>query len=135
MSPEERAYLSGIIDGEGSIMLIRFHHNQLPAPCVSIASTSYELLEWVRSKTGLGLIKSKKNYKPYVHENSFTFTAKYNDAIEMLEMVEPYLVINQKKLRAQLIINDYKKLTPRNGRYSPDSLESKNNFYKKFIAL
>jgi hypothetical protein len=29
MLPEEKAYLAGIIDGEGSIMLIKFHGNQV----------------------------------------------------------------------------------------------------------
>ena len=45
MSPEEIAYIAGIVDGEGSIMLLRFHKNQHPSPCVTIASTSYELLQ------------------------------------------------------------------------------------------
>lgn len=34
----EKAYIAGIIDGEGSIMLQRFHKGDLPAPCVSIDS-------------------------------------------------------------------------------------------------
>ena len=39
MIDTERAYIAGIVDGEGSIMLTRFHKNQLPSPCVSVAST------------------------------------------------------------------------------------------------
>lgn len=108
MTTEEKVYLAGIIDGEGSIMLLKFHHNQHPAPCVSIASISLELLEWIRSKIGIGTIKSKKNYKPDRHENSYIYTAKYNDALLLIEMIEPYLVIRQKKLRAQLILTTYK---------------------------
>lgn len=52
MLETEKAYIAGIIDGEGSIMLQKFHSNEFPAPCVSIASTSLELLEWI-----------KKNYR------------------------------------------------------------------------
>ncbi len=63
MTPEQKAYIAGIIDGEGSIMLIRFHKNQFPAPCVSVSSTSFELLEWIQEKTGCGKTNSKKNYK------------------------------------------------------------------------
>lgn len=135
MSPEEKAYLAGIIDGEGSIMLTRFHNNQQPAPCIGIASISLELLEWVKEISGTGKIKPKKNYKPHFHENSFTYIVKYNDAITMLEMIEPYLVIKQKKQRAQLIINRYKSLTPRNGRYSAEQLNAKMQFYKDFMAI
>lgn len=135
MTPEQKAYLAGIIDGEGSIMLTKFHKNQWPAPCVSIASVSLELLEWIRLKTGLGKIKSKKNYSPNKHKNSFTYTVRYNDAILLLEMVEPYLVITQKKLRAQMILKFYKLLTTRNGRYSEEQRKAKEDFYKQFMAL
>ena len=48
MTETEKAYLAGIIDGEGSIMLQKFHSNEFPAPCVSIASTSLELLTWIK---------------------------------------------------------------------------------------
>ncbi len=50
MTNVEKAYIAGIIDGEGSIMLLQFHSNQLPSPCISVASTSYELLDWLRKK-------------------------------------------------------------------------------------
>jgi len=57
---EEKAYIAGIIDGEGSIMLLKFHNNQFPAPCISISSTTLELLEWLKNKTRVGTIKEKK---------------------------------------------------------------------------
>lgn len=44
MIETEKAYIAGIIDGEGSIMLTRFHKNQYHSPCVSISSTDIELL-------------------------------------------------------------------------------------------
>lgn len=58
----EKSYLAGIIDGEGSIMLTRFHKSEYHSPCISIASTDLELLEWVKSTVGSGKITSKKNY-------------------------------------------------------------------------
>ena len=47
------------IDGERSIMLQKFHHNEYPSPCISIASTTLELLNWIESVVGNGLIKRK----------------------------------------------------------------------------
>lgn len=135
MLPEEKAYLAGIIDGEGSIMLIKFHGNQFPSPCVSVASTSIELLNWIKSKTNMGKIISKKNYNLEKHKNSYTYIAKYNDAMKILTYIEPYLVINSKKSRANLIINEYKNVTPRNGKYSEEMLKAKENFYDKFISI
>lgn len=135
MFPEERAYIAGIIDGEGSIMLIRFHKNQNPAPCVSISSASIELLKWIQKTTKMGRIQSKKNYKPDIHQNSYVYTVRYNEAIQLLEQIEPYLVIPQKKQRAQMILYEYKALTPRNGKYSDQLLKAKNDFYERFLSI
>lgn len=135
LSTKEKAYLAGIIDGEGSIMLIKFHKNQHPSPCISIASTSLELLNWIKDITGYGKIKSKKNYNTIKHQDSYTYIVKYNDAIKLLNDIAPYLVISQKKQRTELILSEYKYITPRNGRYSSKLLQQKQAFYEKFISL
>lgn len=135
MTNEEKAYIAGIIDGEGSIMLIKFHNNQFPSPCVSISSTTIELLDWIKNKTGVGKIVRKKNYNIEKHKTSFTYTVKYDDAIELLKEIEPYLILKIKKKKAQLIINEYKNVTPRNGRYSIEMLDIKSQFYENFINI
>lgn len=99
MTSEERAYIAGIVDGEGSIMLLKFHNNQMPSPCISISSTSLELLEWIKDKTGLGVIKGKKNYNKAKHKNSFSYVVKYNDSIKLLKEIQPFLVLDSKKKR------------------------------------
>lgn len=134
LSREEKAYLAGIIDGEVSIMLTKFHKNQFPAPCITIASTSQELLQWIKNKTGFGSIRSKKNYNPINHKNSFTYIVRYNEAISLIKEIEPYLVIEQKKQRAKLILNEYKNIT-RNGRYSEELLKRKEEFHIKFMSM
>ncbi|WP_160676212.1 hypothetical protein [Clostridium sp. C8-1-8] len=135
MTNEEKAYIAGIIDGEGSIMLIRFHNNQYPSPSVSIASTTIELLQWIKLKTEIGVIKGKKVYDLEKHKPSYSYIVKYNDAIKLLELIYPYLIIKSKKQRAYMIITEYKDLTPRNGRYSKDLLERKLEFYRRFISI
>nr|WP_269205726.1 hypothetical protein [Clostridium botulinum] len=116
-------------------MLTKFHNNQFPSPCVSISSTTLELLHWINSKTNMGTINSKKNYNIEKHKNSYSYIIKYNDAIEFLKDIEPYLVINVKKQRAKLIINEYKSVTPRNGRYTDKILECKNRFFDRFMNI
>lgn len=81
MNDTEKAYIAGIIDGEGSIMLTRFYKNQHPSPCISVASTSLALLNWIKDKTGFETIKSKKNYNTLKHQDSYVYTIKYNDAM------------------------------------------------------
>ncbi|WP_346935510.1 hypothetical protein [Clostridium sp.] len=133
MTEIEKAYIAGIIDGEGSIMLQRFHTNQYPAPCVSIASTTIELLTWLKDTIGYGVIIKKKNYNPEKHKLSYSFVIKQNNAIKLLEDIYPYLIIESKRKRAEMIITQYKSLTPRNGRYTDELLAKKEMFYEEFI--
>ncbi len=135
MTELEKAYIAGIIDGEGSIMLQKFHNNEYPSPCVSIASTTLELLNWIKSVAGKGVIKRKKNYNIVDHKDCYSYILKYNDAIVFLQEIYPYLIINSKKKRAELILNKYKSVTPRNGRYSAELLQEKLNFYNEFISI
>lgn len=135
MTSEEKSYLAGIIDGEGSIMLLSFHNNQLPSPCISISSTTLELLEWVKDRIQAGSIKGKKNYNTDKHKYSYTYTLRYDAVINLLKDIEPYMVIESKKKRALMIINEYKNVTPRNGRYSKEILEKKQLFYEEFMKL
>lgn len=135
MTELEKAYIAGIIDGEGSIMLQKFHNNEYPSPCVSIASTTLELLNWIKSVVGKGVIKQKKNYDTVNHRDCYSYVLKYNDALQLLKEIYPYLIINSKKKRTELILTKYKSLTPRNGRYSAELLQEKLNFYNEFISI
>lgn len=135
MLETEKAYIAGIVDGEGSIMLTKFHKNQYHSPCVSIASTDLELLEWVKNTIKGGKITSKKNYNKNRHKNSYTYTIIYDEAIQLLQDIEPYLVIPKKKARAQHIIVNYKQVTIRNGRYNEAQRQAKEQFYIDFMAL
>ena len=135
MTEIEKAYIAGIIDGEGSIMLQKFHANEYPSPCVSIASTTLILLTWIKNTVGNGKIINKKNYNPEKHQNCYSYIVKYNDAIKLIEAVSPYLIIPSKKNRAQLILTKYYLVTPRNGRYSEEMLKAKIDFYNEFISI
>lgn len=135
MIETEKAYIAGIIDGEGSIMLTRFHKNQYHSPCVSISSTDIELLEWIKDTTKMGNIIRKKNYNKEKHLDSYSYRVIYDNALKLLIAVEPYLIIEKKKSRARFILDNYKNVTPRNGKYSEKMKRKKEQFYIDFIAL
>lgn len=116
-------------------MLTKFHRNEYHSPCISIASTDLELLEWVKSTVKSGKITSKKNYNKERHKDSYTYTIIYDNAINLLKEIEPYLVIFKKRARAQHIISKYKLVTIRNGRYNKEQRLAKEQFYKDFLAL
>ena len=58
-----------------------------------------------------------------------------NNAINLIQEIYPYLIINSKRKRSELIIQKYKLLTPRNGRYSDEMIKAKEDFYNEFIAI
>ncbi|SMB85209.1 LAGLIDADG-like domain-containing protein [Desulfonispora thiosulfatigenes DSM 11270] len=135
LSPIEIAYIAGIIDGEGTITLTTHKKGCYPSPTITVASSDYELISWLKKTINAGQIIKKKNYNPDKHKDSWSYVLKYNNVLTLLEYIEPYLVIVNKKKRAELILNEYKKLTPRNGRYSEETLNQKGLFYKKFMEL
>lgn len=131
MTETEKAYIAGIIDGEGSIMLQKIHKNEHHSPCISITSTTLELLEWIKIVIG----KGTKNYNMEVHKDCYSYVLRRNNAISLLNDIYPYLIIRSKKKRAELIINTYKSITPRNGYYTKEILIAKENFYNEFISI
>jgi hypothetical protein len=80
-------------------------------------------------------IEEKKNYNSDKLKDSFSYVIKYDNAINLLIEIYPYLILDDKKKRAHMIINEYKSLTPRNGRYSEKLLEKKLDFYNRFMNI
>lgn len=56
LSEWQKGYLSGLVDGEGTISVTM--DRGLPHPYVQISNTDKKLLEWVRASTGLGGVYS-----------------------------------------------------------------------------
>jgi hypothetical protein len=127
----EKAYLAGIVDGEGTVTLMRHRKNQTPTPNVSVANNNRELLEWIKSKAQ-GMILSKKKRKPH-HNDSYTWCVRQDRAIRFLESIRKYLII--KKPQADLIIGEYKSVTHRAGKYTPEMLEKKMRLVAKIREL
>ncbi len=135
LTNEEKAYIAGIIDGEGSIMLIRHKVGTYPSPSLSVASTTYELLSYLKSTIGAGNIRSKNNYKPSVHLNSYTFELRGDKVLKLLSDIHPFLQIKTKQQRSKLLLDDYNSVTIRNGRYTNEQLDAKKQFYNDFITI
>ena len=99
----EAAYIAGIIDGEGSIILTRMHDKEHRRPGITIASTDKELLLYAQSLIG-GTIINKKNYNPEKHKNSYTLNITKKEVFPALKQISPFLRVNKKRLRALWIL-------------------------------
>lgn len=95
MEKWQAAYLAGIIDGEGTITLTRMHKNEFRRPCISIASTDLELLNYILTLSE-GYISNKKNYNPLKHKYSYTLTFKKKKIVlHILEEIQKFLRVEK----------------------------------------
>jgi len=127
----EKAYLAGIIDGEGTVTLMKHHKNETPTPYVSVANNNLELLQWIKSRIG-GTICSKKKRLPR-HNDSYAWSARQDRAICLLNEIRCFLII--KKPQADLITAQYKSVTHRAGKYTPEMLGEKRKLVAKIRKL
>ena len=126
-----KAYLAGIVDGEGTVTLSRNHRNEMPCPVVSVSNTSLPLLKWIQKRAG-GIITSKNTRKPH-HAVSYVWRLRHDKAIWILNEVKKYLIVKRK--HADLITQEYKKVTHRAGKYTPLLLQKKNDLIQKIRKL
>jgi len=133
LSSEEAAYIAGLVDGEGTITLSKREKNAERTVVVSVANTELVLLEYPLQVIGAGRISSKRTFKSN-HSPSFVYQISGRQAIALIEQIVSFLR-SHKKDRAELILRNYIRLTPRNGRYTPAMLEERNNFIQKFFSL
>ena len=122
MKLQEKAYIAGIIDGEGTVTLSRAHVNETPAPKVSVANNSLLLLKWIKGKVGSGVVIKRTKREPQ-HGVQYVLDISDNAALELLAELKEYLII--KKPHAKLLVSCYKAVTPRNGRYTKKLLDKK----------
>lgn len=130
---EEAAYLAGIIDGEGTIALSRRHAADRRQLVVSVANTERSLLEYIATTIGAGKI-TRKRIASDRHAPSFCYSLSNRQALSCLEQVAPYLR-TYKRLRAELVLAHYIRLTPRNGKYTKALLEQRLEFENLFLGL
>ena len=133
MVDTELAYAAGLFDGEGSISLVRQNNNRSHSPQVAVASNDFEVLAWLQKRFG-GSIVTKQ---PRKSTRSVSYDWRLTDcrALTFLNLIRPYLVIERKIRRIDLLLNDYVACTPRNGRYRNDMIERKQVLIETFFSL
>ncbi|WP_234982852.1 LAGLIDADG family homing endonuclease [Ectothiorhodosinus mongolicus] len=126
LSKIDAAYIAGVIDGEGTITLVRKHRGENRQLSVSISSTERPLLEYILETLAAGKITTKRTYSA-AHSPGYTYAIYNRQAFHLLQHVSPFLR-TYKRLRADLILAHYLALTPRNGRYSASIMERRKAF-------
>lgn len=124
-------YTAGLFDGEGSVMLLKSYKSKFRVPTVSITSTSKAIIDFLVSNYG-GVVCKQKVYKAH-HKPSWSWRLTYNAALGFLANIAPYLLEEEKVRRTTLLLEQYKEVTCRNGRYTLDQLLAKQRFEDDFM--
>ncbi|AFU86543.1 HNH endonuclease [Caulobacter phage CcrRogue] len=137
----DRAYLAGLIDGEGCISVSRTHSNASAKGCrrgyayrssVSVAMTNKEVLLWASETTGFGKICPKKT-KPH-HRPAWTWTVWSKQAAELLKALQPYLRIKAEQAKA-LIEFQQAMRQPGSKGLSDEEWENRERSYEAFRQM
>jgi len=129
----ELAYAAGIVDGEGSVCLIRSRPGRFPSPQVSVCSTDRELVDWFKERFGGTIVCKKRRFAH--HSDAYDWKLIDRNALRFLSMVRPYLTLNRKFARVALLLDTYLDATPRNGRYDEETMKRKQELIDKFASL
>lgn len=133
LTSSDAAYLAGLIDGEGTIALSRRHARENRQLVVTISSTERVLVDWVLLTTRAGKITSKKPAATH-HAPGLTYVIANRQALALLQQVTPFLK-SYKVQRARLVLDQYLKVTPRNGKYDLKTRDARLEFERKFAAI
>jgi hypothetical protein len=125
MEVEKLAYIAGILDGEGSIMIMMqagkafmeqrakrgcFHPHY--APCIRIGMQERVALDLIVETTGIGKVHEEK---PYHHKRPMYrwMVRKKDDVVKFLTLIMPYLLV--KKKQAELCLKFMNEWVSHNG--------------------
>lgn len=133
LSELEIGYIAGIVDGEGTVTLTVKQKGGTRHLAVTVSGTEISLIKYIAKIIGAGRIVNKKVYKDN-HTPAYTYTLFSRQALDLLQQITPYLKTYKYK-RAKLVLKDYIKVTPRNGRYTPEMIKRKEKFVEKFFSI
>jgi hypothetical protein len=133
LSVAEAAYLAGLIDGEGTVTLSRKHAGDMRQLVVSISNTELPILEFALLIVGAGKLTNKRTSEAH-HTPSFVFALWNRQALALLAQVEPYMR-SYKRDRARLMLQEYVRLTPRNGKYTNAMRTERRIFEDSLLGL
>ncbi len=139
MNDVDLGWLAGIMDGEGTITMVKRYgkHRRgfnFRSPALSMTSTDYEILVRVQRLAG-GTINKVTRYRERVKQAWIWSRNGGPIILETLRLIEPHLSCPKKQRRAQYQLANYQRVTKPNGHYSLEERELKVAFEVAFFEL
>jgi hypothetical protein len=142
MIETDKAYLAGIIDGEGCICFHKTHKNDVIrnssyCPRVRITNTNKPLLDWVMVTVGLGNVRRMKMY-PSNNIPGYEWYINGKRCAGLLIELLPYLKV--KKLQADVVIRFSETMIPRSEvvrgkKLSEETIQIRDKLWDEIVQL
>lgn len=146
MEAEKLAYIAGIMDGEGSIMIMRqasksFMEQRAKRgcfdphyhPCIRIGMTDRSALDFLVKITKIGHVHEEKPY----HGRKVVYrwmTRQRDECLQFLTLIMPYLLV--KRRQAELAVKFMREWVSSNGiRLTPEIQEMRENAWMEMRKL
>lgn len=132
------AYFAGIIDGEGSIMLMHHpaasgkHRWEYWAPRVTVSNTKRELMDWIIDRFG-GAVTIGINRKPNQRDH-LIWIARVADVRAILLAIRPFLVLKGRQADIVLSYISTHRLVGRRG-HDKGLIEQRRTWAAEMKAL
>lgn len=94
MSPVDLGWVAGLIEGEGSFLLLHRHQGTKWSPRISMQSTDLDVLERLVAVTGVGRV-SKVGARPNRKPCWQWAVAVYADALWLMKEVRPLMGVRR----------------------------------------
>ena len=98
----DKAYLAGLFDGEGCVAIAKCNSKRTPTPIYSlivvITNSQRDFLDYYRSLTNLGSVKTDKNISHSNWRSTHQWWITSKQAKIFLELIYPYLKIKREQV-------------------------------------
>lgn len=124
LTERECAYLAGLIDGEGSIYVMKHSGRDGRStfyPAISVMMTHEGVLQWVGRKLSLAVAEVPRTPEGWRDQHSVRLHGKR--AVELCRRLLPYLIV--KRGQAELLLSfpfEVRKGRPRTGRFLSEEI-------------
>ena len=131
---EELSYLAGIVDGEGSIMIVKQTQSTKKNPSyallLTVSSTDKILCDWIQQRFGGNVIHCRSGNEKW--KTAYRWQIRSWGALMILESISPFLII--KKIKADYgICFQQRRRKPGVGGITQEEIK-KYEWYKKQIS-
>lgn len=96
LTKEQAAYIAGIMDGEGSVMIASRGDHRSYSTLISVTNTSRPLLDWLLEKTAIGGVHDQ-HVATDKRKATWFWRCWGDGAVTLLKQISPYLVVKRRQ--------------------------------------